>query len=320
MKNYSIVFNPNLVGKISVLDKSLQANQNTPNYNDSPVSPLVVINSYKSPRPYAASFPQLSHLGRSKFLGLLKNSNLVTEKTIQTLTPFMCRQNEDNYYSRNRPLKEQKNSNFSSSYLNLQHSQRMFSESPMNANGYNQKATIPTIIGLDYSSTMPPERENFSFFKMNSFGKNIKNEYTANSIKFQSGSGSYRKKKIYLRHCESIIGNQLESKIQTKFLSVINGLSSASALGFLIKQKLEKGLRFPRIRREVFDQLRKFPRIEGIRISCSGSLKGGLMARTYTYKIGPTSLHGLSKKIDYSYFRALTRYGTLGVKVWISYI
>ena len=43
------------------------------------------------------------------------------------------------------------------------------------------------------------------------------------------------------------------------------------------------------------------------------------MAKTYTYKLGATSLQVFSKKIDYHFCHALTKYGSLGIKVWVAY-
>lgn len=59
--------------------------------------------------------------------------------------------------------------------------------------------------------------------------------------------------------------------------------------------------------------------VEGIRISCSGRLEGAEIARTECRKYGKTSCNVLDQKIDYASAEVSTRYGILGVKVWISY-
>lgn len=59
--------------------------------------------------------------------------------------------------------------------------------------------------------------------------------------------------------------------------------------------------------------------VEGIRISCSGRLAGAEIARTECGKYGKTSCNVLDQKIDYASAEVSTRYGILGVKVWISY-
>lgn len=59
--------------------------------------------------------------------------------------------------------------------------------------------------------------------------------------------------------------------------------------------------------------------VEGIRISCSGRLGGAEIARTECGKYGKTSCNVFNLKIDYASATVSTRYGILGVKVWISY-
>jgi len=59
--------------------------------------------------------------------------------------------------------------------------------------------------------------------------------------------------------------------------------------------------------------------VEGIRICCSGRLEGAEIARTECGKYGKTSCNVLHQKIDYASAEVSTRYGIVGVKVWISY-
>ncbi|YP_006460179.1 ribosomal protein subunit S3 (mitochondrion) [Erythranthe guttata] len=59
--------------------------------------------------------------------------------------------------------------------------------------------------------------------------------------------------------------------------------------------------------------------VTGIRICCSGRSKGAEIARTECGKYGKTSRNVFNQKIDYAPAEVSTRYGILGVKVWISY-
>ena len=59
--------------------------------------------------------------------------------------------------------------------------------------------------------------------------------------------------------------------------------------------------------------------VEGVRICCSGRLKGAEIARTKCGKYGKTSRNVFNQKIDYAPAEVSTRYGISGVKVWISY-
>nr|QSV10449.1 ribosomal protein S3 [Prunus avium] len=59
--------------------------------------------------------------------------------------------------------------------------------------------------------------------------------------------------------------------------------------------------------------------VEGIRICCSGRSKGAEIARTECGKYGKISRNVFNQKIDYAPAEVSTRYGILGVKVWISF-
>ncbi len=56
---------------------------------------------------------------------------------------------------------------------------------------------------------------------------------------------------------------------------------------------------------------------EGIKIKASGRLHGAEIARSEEYKDGRTPLHTLRSNIDYAVSEAHTRYGIIGIKVWI---
>ncbi|MDE6439302.1 MAG: 30S ribosomal protein S3 [Muribaculaceae bacterium] len=56
---------------------------------------------------------------------------------------------------------------------------------------------------------------------------------------------------------------------------------------------------------------------EGIKVQVSGRLNGAEMARSEMFKEGRTPLHTLRADIDYALVEALTKVGSIGVKVWI---
>lgn len=55
----------------------------------------------------------------------------------------------------------------------------------------------------------------------------------------------------------------------------------------------------------------------GIKIQCSGRLAGAEMARTEWYREGRVPLHTLRADIDYAHSEASTKYGQIGIKVWV---
>jgi small subunit ribosomal protein S3 len=61
---------------------------------------------------------------------------------------------------------------------------------------------------------------------------------------------------------------------------------------------------------------RKQP-IQGFKIQLSGRLNGAEIARIETFRYGRVPLQTLKANIDYSYLRAQTKYGIIGIKVWV---
>ena len=56
---------------------------------------------------------------------------------------------------------------------------------------------------------------------------------------------------------------------------------------------------------------------KGVKIQLSGRVGGAEMARSETYKEGRIPLHTLRADIDYNLAEALTKFGLMGIKVWI---
>lgn len=56
---------------------------------------------------------------------------------------------------------------------------------------------------------------------------------------------------------------------------------------------------------------------KGIKIKTAGRLNGVEIARREYFSTGKIPLQTLRSNIDYGFFRALTQYGTIGIKVWI---
>jgi len=56
---------------------------------------------------------------------------------------------------------------------------------------------------------------------------------------------------------------------------------------------------------------------KGVKVQISGRLGGAEIARTEGATVGRMPLHTLRANIDYGFAESLTKYGTIGVKVWI---
>jgi small subunit ribosomal protein S3 len=56
---------------------------------------------------------------------------------------------------------------------------------------------------------------------------------------------------------------------------------------------------------------------EGVKIQIGGRLNGTDIARSEHFIEGRVSLQTFRSDIDYHYLQAMTKYGVLGIKVWI---
>jgi small subunit ribosomal protein S3 len=80
--------------------------------------------------------------------------------------------------------------------------------------------------------------------------------------------------------------------------------------------QLERRVSFRRAMKSNVSQAMKFG-AKGIKIMCSGRLAGAEMARTEWYREGRVPLQTLRADIDYGVATARTKYGVIGVKVWL---
>lgn len=56
---------------------------------------------------------------------------------------------------------------------------------------------------------------------------------------------------------------------------------------------------------------------QGVKIICGGRLGGAEIARRESYRVGSIPAQTLRADVDYGFTEALTKYGLIGIKVWI---
>ncbi|CAK7322436.1 unnamed protein product [Dovyalis caffra] len=125
-----------------------------------------------------------------------------------------------------------------------------------------------------------------------------------------------------MKKMRSLLSNRTKTNTLIESVKIQSVYQSAS----LIAQDISFQLRNKRIEfRSIFSQIVKDisllmnKGVEGIRICCSGRLKGAEIAQTECGKYGKTSCNVFHQKRDYAPAEVSTRYGISGVKVWISY-
>lgn len=80
--------------------------------------------------------------------------------------------------------------------------------------------------------------------------------------------------------------------------------------------QLEKRVSYRRAMRKAVDSALRMG-AKGIKVMCSGRLGGVEIARSEWYLYGRLPLQTLKADIDYGFAEAFTKYGLIGVKVWI---
>jgi len=83
-----------------------------------------------------------------------------------------------------------------------------------------------------------------------------------------------------------------------------------------VASQLERRVAFRRAMKKAVSTAMKFG-AKGIRIRCSGRLGGSEMSRVETYREGRVPLHTLRADIEFGLAEARTKYGIIGVKVWV---
>lgn len=93
--------------------------------------------------------------------------------------------------------------------------------------------------------------------------------------------------------------------------------SSASIVGQMVAEGLEKRLTFRRVMKQTVEKVMANRDVEGVRIILSGRLGGADMARKEELKRGRIPLQTLRADIDFARVTARLPYGAIGIKVWI---
>lgn len=106
------------------------------------------------------------------------------------------------------------------------------------------------------------------------------------------------------------------TKVSIKLIRVKNPEGDGSLVARSICDQLERRLSFRRVLRSISRQLVK-ANVEGFKVKVSGRLGGVERARSLCISGGRVPLQTLGADITYSFQEALTKYGIIGVKVWI---
>lgn len=105
-------------------------------------------------------------------------------------------------------------------------------------------------------------------------------------------------------------------EVQLEIKEVPRPETNAQLIAEGIASQLERRVSFRRAMKKAISNALKFG-VEGIKVRTSGRLGGADMSRVEWYRVGRLPLQTLRAEIDYGYAIAATKYGVIGVKVWV---
>ncbi|MEK7523457.1 MAG: 30S ribosomal protein S3 [Patescibacteria group bacterium] len=112
----------------------------------------------------------------------------------------------------------------------------------------------------------------------------------------------------------------LEAKFHDKFIINIKEIKKpyqdAYILAELVGKQIEKRIPYRRACKISIERSMESG-AKGVKINCAGRLNGVEIARSEFFAAGKIPLQTFRADIDYGYYRAITTYGTIGVKVWV---
>ncbi len=111
--------------------------------------------------------------------------------------------------------------------------------------------------------------------------------------------------------------NLIPPKIDLEVMEIKKPLLSASYLAELVANEIEKGRPVRSVLKKVFERAKQQKEILGIKIKAAGRLDGSTIKRRETVQWGRLPFSKLTADIDYTQKPVLTKYGYVGLKVWL---
>lgn len=161
---------------------------------------------------------------------------------------------------------------------------------------------------------MPSEQKKLELEKQNILSNNLKK---ARSYKLFIGNQTAHP---LLSHLENSLTLFFQENIFVRPIICREVNYSAIFLAEQIAQMFKKHQKKKKVPYRLIKKLLIGDPDIGIRIQCSGRLGGVEMAKKLFLKKGQTSLNVFSQKIDFCQRTVLTKYGIIGIKVWVSYL
>lgn len=108
----------------------------------------------------------------------------------------------------------------------------------------------------------------------------------------------------------------IDRKINLNIMEIKVPDGDATLIAESVSEQLKKRAGFRRVMKMRMDAAMAAG-VKGVKIMCKGRLGGAEMARRETQIRGSIPLHTLQAHVDYGFAICRTKYGTIGVKVWL---
>jgi small subunit ribosomal protein S3 len=113
-----------------------------------------------------------------------------------------------------------------------------------------------------------------------------------------------------------IVADRKNAKIDIKIEEVKKTNMSAQIIGTNLALQIERNFPYKRAMKKIMGDCMK-DGVKGIKIMVAGRVGGSEMARTEWYSNGRIPTQTLRADIDYATAEAKTKYGIIGIKVWL---
>jgi len=112
------------------------------------------------------------------------------------------------------------------------------------------------------------------------------------------------------------IEDLIERRVNVSIKEIKNPDIDAFLVASSIAEQFKKRTSFRRVMKQRCQQAMQSG-AKGVKIMCSGRLGGSEMSRVETQKLGSIPLQTLQAEVDYGIVHAITKVGTIGIKVWV---
>ncbi len=161
-------------------------------------------------------------------------------------------------------------------------------------------------------------------YKILIFFEKKKNEFAINKIKInQNIENKIININIHTPYPQLIkasIYKQLQIKVKEKLFiklfKIHNPIKKINFLSEIIADQIKERITFQRIIQIILQKLEKIT-FKGIKIQIAGRLNGIEKAKTEWFKKGQIPLNTISAQIEYVQKTVLTKFGTIGIKIWL---